>query len=67
MMPILRAWSLRLRRMFRKERLDRELEAEFASHLELHIKSPETFPADGHLILRQKRRYNDENEQEGIQ
>ena len=53
--------------MFRKERLDRELEAEFASHLELHIKSPETFPADGHLILRQKRRYNDENEREGIQ
>jgi predicted permease len=37
MMPILRAWSLRLRSMFRKEQLDRELDAEFASHLELHI------------------------------
>jgi len=37
MMPILRAWSLRLRSMFRKDQLDRELDAEFASHLELHI------------------------------
>src|SRR6266436_3883327 len=37
MMPILRAWFLRLRSMFRKEQMDRELDAEFASHLELHI------------------------------
>src|SRR6266404_6994983 len=37
MMPILRAWSLGMRSMFRKEQLDRELDAEFASHLELHI------------------------------
>jgi putative ABC transport system permease protein len=36
-MAILRAWFLRLRSMFRKEQLDRELDAEFASHLELHI------------------------------
>ena len=66
-MKRIRSRWMRLRSLFRREQLDRELDAEMASHLELHIKSPETFPADGHLILRQKRRYNDENEREGIQ
>ena len=37
MMPILRAWSRRVHSMFRKEQLDRELDAEFASHLEMHV------------------------------
>ncbi len=37
MMPILRAWSRRVRSMFRKEQLDRELNDESASHLEMHI------------------------------
>jgi hypothetical protein len=31
MMPILRAWFLRLRGMFRKEQLDRELEASISA------------------------------------
>ena len=33
----LRAWFLRLRGIFHKEQLDRDLRAELASHLEMHI------------------------------
>lgn len=58
MIPILRAWSRRVRSMFRKEELDRELEAEFASHLQMHIAdnlragmTPEAARRDAHLKL----------------
>ena len=36
-MSALRAWFARLGGLFRKERRDRELEAEMVSHLEMHI------------------------------
>jgi hypothetical protein len=36
-MSVLRAWFHRSCNLFRKERLDRELDTELASHLEMHI------------------------------
>jgi putative ABC transport system permease protein len=40
MKPICTRW-MRLRGLFRKEQLDRELDAEIASHLEMHIATHE--------------------------
>src|ERR1700689_3044635 len=36
-METLRVWSARMRALFRKQQLDRELSAELAGHLEMHI------------------------------
>src|SRR5712692_5329540 len=36
-MNLLRAWFQRIRNLFQKEQLDRDLQEELASHLEIHI------------------------------